>query len=181
MSYSRKLASDGSQLVHVIQGEYKVSSDPGVVLTTILGSCVATCMSDPKAGVGGINHFLLPQGNGGDGMGYRYGLLSMELLINGLLKMGARKSRLEAKLFGGAAMNDNLSRIGEANSVFALEFLEAEGIPCLSRSLGGSNARRIRYYPTTGAAQQKIVTDHVEPVTAAPVKQPDMSDDVTLF
>ena len=91
--------------VHIIQGECKVVNDPDVVLATILGSCVAACMRDPVAGVGGMNHFLLPGAvnslaSGGDAT--RYGVHLMELLINGLLKHGARRERLEAKIFGGA-------------------------------------------------------------------------------
>lgn len=169
------------RLVHVVQGEFNASSDRSVVFTTILGSCVSTCMSDPEAGLGGMNHFLLPQGGRGDGTEYKYGILAMELLINALLKMGARKSRLEAKIFGGAAMNGNLSKIGKANGAFALSFLEAEGIPCVSQSLGGTHARRIRYTPTTGAAQQKIVAEHVELDCSSPGARSRPSDDVTLF
>jgi chemotaxis protein CheD len=87
----------------VIQGEFKVSDDPNVVLSTILGSCVAACMRDPVAGVGGMNHFLLPgQANGTGGEATRYGVHLMELLINGLLKKGARRERIEAKIIGGA-------------------------------------------------------------------------------
>ena len=175
-----RAASNTSNLrtVHVIQGEYKVSDDPGIVLTTILGSCVATCLCDPVARVGGINHFLLPSGDhSGGAQGYRYGLLAMELLINGLLKMGASKSRLEAKLFGGGMMNNNLARIGDANAAFALDFLKSENIRCLSQSLGGTQARRIRYVPTTGSAQQMMLSDHVE----APPPAPKPADDVTLF
>jgi chemotaxis protein CheD len=91
--------------VHIIQGEYKVVTDPDVFLSTILGSCVAACLRDPVAGVGGMNHFLLPGSaaamtSGGDAT--RYGVHLMELLINGLLKKGARRDRLEAKIFGGA-------------------------------------------------------------------------------
>jgi chemotaxis protein CheD len=83
--------------VHIIQGEYKVLSDPDAVLSTILGSCVAACLRDPIAGVGGMNHFLLPgnassPSSGGDAT--RYGVHLMELLINGLLKQGARRDRL---------------------------------------------------------------------------------------
>jgi chemotaxis protein CheD len=85
--------------VHIIQGEYKVISDPDVVMTTILGSCVAACLRDPVAGLGGMNHFLLPgTGNVTGGDATRYGVHLMELLINGLLKQGARRDRLEAKI-----------------------------------------------------------------------------------
>lgn len=183
MSGSRAAENvDGARVCHVIQGDFHVSDDPGIMMTTILGSCVATCLCDPVARVGGMNHFLLPQGSSSDGSGYRYGLLAMELLINGLLKKGASKTRLEAKLFGGARMNDSLARIGEANSAFALDFLRAEGIRCLSQSLGGSRARRIRYVPTTGAAQQRVLADHADPAPAlAPRPSAGSDDNVTLF
>src|SRR5262245_18951865 len=99
--------------VNVIQGEYNVSADPAVVFTTILGSCVAACIRDPIAGVGGINHFLLPVNSEGARTtdAERYGVHLMELLVNGLMKNGARRDRLEAKLFGGAKMMDRLSDI----------------------------------------------------------------------
>ena len=88
--------------VHVGQGEHYVTADPTVMLTTILGSCVAMCLRDPVAGVGGMNHFLLPEGSGsGPEAGRRYGAYAMEVLINDCLKRGARRDRLEAKLFGG--------------------------------------------------------------------------------
>lgn len=168
--------------VHVIQGEYKVSDDPEIVLTTILGSCVSMCLSDPVMRVGGMNHFLLPEGDNEPAMGERYGLMAMELLVNGLLKLGARKDRMEAKLFGGAILNANLARIGDANAAFARKFLSAEGITCRSSSLGGNQARRIRYVPTTGAAQQMMLADHSDPVQpAARPKVPPPSDDIELF
>jgi chemotaxis protein CheD len=167
--------------VHVVQGEYAVSDEPDTILTTILGSCVSTCISDPVARVGGMNHFLLPDSGPGDAQQFRYGLYAMELLINGLLKKGASKDRLEAKLFGGAAMNDGFGRIGAANGAFALRFLADEGIRCVAQSLGGTNARRIRFTPTTGHAQQLIVQqDAITP--APPVRQPTRNDDdVTFF
>ena len=101
-------------------------SEPDVVLSTILGSCVAACMRDPVAGVGGMNHFLLPGSaealsSGGDAT--RYGVHLMELLINGLLKKGARRDRLEAKIFGGAKTIARFSNVGEQNAVFARQFL----------------------------------------------------------
>lgn len=138
------IPAGGLRATHVIQGEFRVTNDPGIVLTTILGSCVATCLCDPVARIGGMNHFLLPEGEVKQEVGFRYGLLAMELLINGLLKQGAQKNRLEAKLFGGAMMNGGLGRIGEANAIFARKFLADEGIPCRAESLGGTLARRVR-------------------------------------
>lgn len=172
---------DAATYVHVLQGDYAVSDRADTVLTTILGSCVSTCISDPVAGVGGMNHFLLPGNCKDDRQSIRYGFHAMELLINGLLKMGANRHRLAAKLFGGASMSDGFGRIGEANGVFALEFLSNEGIPCVAKSLGGTSARRVRFTPTTGYAQQLIVPKaELETVPQAGVP-PRRDNDVTFF
>lgn len=143
--------------IHIIQGEWKVVNDPNAVLTTILGSCVAACLRDPVAGVGGMNHFLLPgTGNlpmtGGDAT--RYGVHLMELLINGLLKQGARRDRLEAKIFGGAKTISTFSNVGEQNAAFATKFLRDEGIPIVGSSTGGEHGRKIEFWPVSGRARQ---------------------------
>lgn len=172
---------DATTFVHVLQGDYAVSDQADTILTTILGSCVSTCISDTVAGIGGMNHFLLPGNATEDRQSIRYGLHAMELLINGLLKMGANRNRLTAKLFGGASMSDGFGRIGEANGIFALDFLANEGIPCVGKSLGGTSARRVRYTPTTGYAQQLIV-QQAELETAPPVRvSPRRDSDVTFF
>jgi chemotaxis protein CheD len=167
--------------VHIIQGEYKVISDPDVVLSTILGSCVAACLRDPVAGVGGMNHFLLP-GSANPGMGggdaTRYGVHLMELLINGLLKKGARRERIEAKVFGGAKTIATFSNVGEQNAAFAMKFLRDEGIKVVGSSTGGEHGRKLefwpvsgraRQYPLTGAETQKTVAQEQRP---APVQKP---------
>jgi len=142
--------------IHVIQGEYRVVDKPDVVLATILGSCVAACLRDPEALVGGMNHFLLP----GDFSGTksddaeRYGVHLMELLVNGLLKRGARRERLEGKLFGGARMLDGLPDIGARNASFARKFLNNEGIKLIAEDLGGARGRRLEYFPLSGRARQ---------------------------
>jgi chemotaxis protein CheD len=138
----------------VIQGEFLVSSDPRDVITTLLGSCVAAFMRDPVAGVGGLNHFLLPGGDASDRTAMKYGLNSMELLINGLVRAGARRDRLEAKLFGGGRIVPGLTDIGAENGRFAEEFLRREGIRYLGGSLGGDQGRKIRVWPVSGQVQQ---------------------------
>ena len=145
--------------LHVVQGDYAVSADPHVLMTTILGSCVATCLFDPEAGVGGMNHFLLPGDvvTGGES-GRVYGVNAMELLINGLLKAGADRRRLKAKLFGGARLMGPQSRIGEKNAEFARLFLRNENIPCVGESLGGILARRVQFWPATGRARQRLMS-----------------------
>lgn len=176
----------GSGQINLVQGEYAVSADASVALTTILGSCVAACMRDSRAGVGGMNHFLLPGALVGSADGVERGVHAMELLINELLKAGATRDRLEAKIFGGARMMKNLSDIGAKNASFATDFLRQEGIPVIGGSTGGEAARRIRFWPATGKAQQRIMGQseaHVFArelsIAAAPVAPP--VDDVEFF
>lgn len=146
------------RLAHVVQGQFQISDDPNVVLTTILGSCVAACVRDPLLGLGGMNHFLLPGGvEDGRNENLKYGVYSMELLINGLLQRGASRARLEAKLFGGARVVQGLSDIGRQNSAFAERFLQEEGIRCTGQSLGGDQPRRVRFWPTTGRVSQLLL------------------------
>lgn len=146
--------------VHIIQGEFFVSNDPQLMVTTLLGSCVAACVRDPVAGVGGINHFLLP---GEDSRirsaeAERIGVHLMELLVNGLLKAGARRERLEAKIFGGARTVQAHIDIGKSNVEFAQRFLKDEGIACIGGSTGGAQGRRIQYWPVSGRARQIFLT-----------------------
>lgn len=176
------------KLQHVIQGEFAVTDDPNIVLTAILGSCVACCFHDPVTRVGGMNHFLLPGDVSSGDDSLRYGVNSMELLINGLLRRGARRDRLEAKLFGGARVLAGLSDVGSQNAAFARRFLKEEGIACIGESLGGNQARRVRFSPTTGAARQ-LLLDKVDqsvvvaetPRRKAPEKAPESSGDLDLF
>jgi chemotaxis protein CheD len=161
--------SEAELRLHVGQGEHRVSADPSVVLTTILGSCVAACICDPVARVGGMNHFLLPEGAGrGTDAGRRYGAYAMELLINEVLKAGARRERLEAKLFGGGRMFDSLMDVGRANADFAERFLADEGVRIVGGSLRGSGSRRIHYWPTTGRALQRAVSGQAGAPPAPP-------------
>jgi chemotaxis protein CheD len=145
---------DAPQKINIVQGEYQVSGDPRVVFTTILGSCVAACIHDPVARVGGLNHFLLPGESESEGL--RYGAYAMELLVNGLLQRGARRERMQAKLFGGACVQAGLTNIGELNAVFAETFLEREGIAVTGKSLRGVQARRLQYWPVAGRARQLL-------------------------
>jgi chemotaxis protein CheD len=161
------MANNGSQRkrIHVIQGEYQIVTDPDVVLSTVLGSCVAACLRDPEAGVGGMNHFLLPGEIPGAGKGRRcgeaerYGTNLMELLINGLLKRGARRDRLEGKLFGGARMLAGLTDIGYQNASFARAFLANESIRLVAEHLGGTQGRRVEFFPVSGRARQILLPD----------------------
>lgn len=183
MSFIRKVApGTPMRTVHVMQGSCQASAASDEMFTTILGSCVCTCLCDPVAAVGGMNHFLLPNAGFENSRQLRYGLHAMELLINALLKLGASRPRLEAKLFGGAMMSSRLGAIGKANADFALRYLAAEGITCTGQSLGGTCARRIRFWPTTGRAQQMFLGTHDDlPVERPQIRIQGGAGDVTFF
>jgi chemotaxis protein CheD len=149
----------GEHRLHIIQGEFFVTDDPNVVLTTILGSCVAACIRDPAAQVGGMNHFLLPGSDSSSNRqeAERQTVHLMELLLNGLLKRGAQRQRLEAKLFGGARTMEGLADIGAMNANFAEGFLRLEGISVIGGSLRGARGRRIQFWPVSGRARQAFI------------------------
>lgn len=142
----------------LLPAEYRVTADP-IAIVTLLGSCVAACLFDPALGVGGMNHFMLPDAhpsgtpNHADGSA-RYGAHAMELLINDLLKRGARRSRLQAKAFGGGNVLRGFTSdpIGTRNARFVLDYLEAEGIPVLAHDLGDVHPRKVCFFPQTGRA-----------------------------
>lgn len=166
--------------INIVQGEYHVSGDPRLAITTLLGSCVAACLCDPVAKVGGMNHFLLPGEDASSPLMARHGVHLMELLINGLLKMGAARHRLEAKLFGGARTMNVLGDYGATNAKFAQEFLRREGILITGGSLGGETGRRIQFWPVTGRVRQKLVRAVDEPARAA-IATPPTGGDLELF
>lgn len=164
-------ATTDARIFHVIQGDHRISDEADVVLTTVLGSCIAACLFDPVRRIGGMNHFLLPdQAGAGD---IRHASAAMERLVNSLIKQGAQRDRLEAKLFGGARMLAGLPDIGHRNGEAALSFLASEGITLRAQSIGGAQARRIRYWPASGKALQLLLDrpDDIppppRPVTAA--------------
>ena len=160
----------GPVRVTIVQGEAKASADPRVEMSTILGSCVATCLFDPVARIGGMNHFLLaepPAHVRNQAFDSDYGLYLMELLINEMLAIGARKNRMRARVYGGANLNPDLSPIGSANAAFARHFLEREGIPKVFEDLEGTLARRIQFRPASGQVRARIV-----PADTAPTQKP---------
>jgi len=168
--------------LHLIQGEYYVTADPSIVLTTTLGSCVAACIRDPVAQVGGMNHFLLPDGVGSmDAEATRYGAYAMELLINGLLQEGAVRSRLEAKLFGGGHLLDRLTNVGEMNVAFAESFLAREEIALTGGSVRGTHARKVQYWPVSGRVRQLKLGRADEVFAQEKIKTPADTGSVELF
>ena len=149
---------------NIVQGEQFVTDDPDVVVSTLLGSCVAACLRDPLIGVGGMNHFLLP---GREDQDVSYGVHAMELLVNALLQRGARRERLEAKLFGGARLVKGLTDVGAKNSQFAEDFLRREGVRNIGGSLRGEHGRRIQFWPVSGRARQVLLGQETQALLAS--------------
>lgn len=169
-------------LITVLQGECKISSREGVVLNTVLGSCIAVCLHDPVRRAGGMNHFLLPGDGRSCNADMRYGYYSMELLINELLKIGAQKNRLTAKLFGGASVIKANTNIGSENFKFARDFISREGIQCLHVDVGGNQARRLRFEAASGETSSAPLSDCTYVSTApSSVARRNRACEITLF
>jgi chemotaxis protein CheD len=141
-------------VVKVLPGEHYVTRAGDEAISTVLGSCVAACIRDPVAMVGGMNHFMLPGEVRGTWSGatneMRYGQFAMEKLINDIMRCGGRRERLEVKLFGGANVMHSSMKIGDSNAEFVLSFMKTEGLTVAAQDLGGDAARRINFFPLTG-------------------------------
>jgi len=140
----------------LLPGEFYVTQQKEMI-TTVLGSCVSACIYDYTAGIGGMNHFMLPGGEGGNQSddSARYGLFAMESLINEVLKCGCKKSNLRVKLFGGGQIIKNMSDIGRKNIHFAKTFIYAEGLHLDSSDLGLIYPRKVNFFPHTGKVMVK--------------------------
>ncbi|RYE68153.1 MAG: chemoreceptor glutamine deamidase CheD [Oxalobacteraceae bacterium] len=150
--YDRTFDCDAAK---ILPGEYYYTAKD-MLIVTVLGSCVSACIRDRVRGLGGMNHFMLPDG-GGDGSSpvsasMRYGTYAMEVLINDLLKAGARRENLEAKVFGGGAVLRGFSsmNVGERNAAFVTRFLKTERIPVLAEDLNDIYPRKVYFFPRTG-------------------------------
>jgi chemotaxis protein CheD len=128
-----------------------------MVIVTVLGSCVSACMRDPVAKVGGMNHFMLPERDveGPLSASARYGAYAMEVLINQLFALGARRERLEAKVFGAARVLPGMSDIGQRNAAFAIDYLKRESIRVVAEDLGSEEPCKIYFFPQTGRVMLK--------------------------
>lgn len=175
----------------ILPGEFYVTTGDEVIVT-VLGSCVAACLMDPVSLVGGMNHFMLPHNRSAQEsdqyFAARYGAGAMELLINGLLHLGAQRGRIVAKVFGGGRVMGGLSDIGQQNIAFVRLFLQDEGIPVWADDLGGEQARKVYFFPHSGQVLVKKLgrlnnttiqqreRQYFERVSEAPI-----SGDVELF
>jgi chemotaxis protein CheD len=169
--------SSGNVIAKLLPGDFYVTKEDEV-LDTVLGSCVSACIRNPKTGIGGMNHFMLPhpRGESGDswnavtGTATRYGSASMEQLINKILSAGGLRSDLEVKIFGGARVLAAATDVGQHNVVFVRDFLKNEGLKIFSEDVGSTTPRHVQYFPQTGrvrvkhlagALSQTVVTQEV--------------------
>ena len=154
------------EAVKILPGQYHASSGNGAI-STVLGSCVSTCLWDPAQRIGGMNHFMLP-GDGEAGASpaapsARFGVYAMEVLINTMIRLGADRRRMVAKVFGGGRVLQGFDTldVGAKNCEFVLEFLATEGIPVVARDLLDVYARKLLFFPQTGKVQLKKL--HIAP------------------
>ncbi|MCU0934052.1 MAG: chemoreceptor glutamine deamidase CheD [Thiobacillaceae bacterium] len=177
----------------ILPGEYYVTARD-MLLVTVLGSCVAACIRDPASGIGGMNHFMLPEGGGDQhdllSSSARYGSYAMEVLVNQLVKLGASRKRLEAKVFGGAAVLRGFTtvHVGAMNSEFVLDYLHTERIRVVAEDLQGEYPRKVYFFPASGRVMVRKLKsvhnntildrerDYGQRLKAAPI-----SGDVELF
>jgi chemotaxis protein CheD len=151
--------------VKILPGEYFVYHEDMLILTT-LGSCIAACLWDRNARIGGMNHFMLPEGAGDSG---RYGSYAMELLINEMMKRGASRGSMEAKVFGGGQVISgmNTMNVGERNTAFVMDYLKTERIPVLSKDVLDVYPRKVCFLPASGKAMVKrLAPSNVEALVA---------------
>jgi chemotaxis receptor (MCP) glutamine deamidase CheD len=150
-----RLASLDGRLRHTLpMGGVFASREPAVI-KTVLGSCIAVCLLDPRQRIGGMNHFMLPSrlDPDGDHLSACYGVYAMDLLVNEMMKLGAERGRLRAKVFGAAhllGMREGAQSVATQNAAFITSYLETEGIPLASQDLGGDRPRTIYFFTDTG-------------------------------
>lgn len=178
--------------IKLLPGAYHATGE-NLALVTVLGSCVAACIRDAKTGIGGMNHFMLPDtssAEGGVSGSARYGVNAMEVLINELIKLGARRANLEAKVFGGARVMASLagSDVGSRNAQFVIDYLSRETIPVRARDLLDIWPRKVYFFPLSGRVMiKKLIHVHNDTVSARErayadqLKRAPKSGDVELF
>lgn len=175
----------------IMPGEYYVTGRD-MLLVTVLGSCVSACIRDPFTGIGGMNHFMLPEGDPHNPLSAsaRYGGYAMEVLLNQLIKLGASRSRLEAKVFGGGAVMRGFTtqNVGERNSDFVLDYLDTERIRIAAQDLRDIYPRKVYFFPTTGRVLvKKLKQVHNDTILqreteyGSRLQTSDMGGDVELF
>ena len=182
---------DGVARVTIHIGGLRVSREP-LIIDTVLGSCIAACLYDPVSGVGGMNHFMLPEGFDPDNpASTRYGVHAMELLITEIMRLGGHRRRFQAKVFGGGHVlniRESLDGVPQRNIDFARRFLNTEQIPVMNEDVGGYQARRVLFHAHTGKVFLKRLGNHdaertaeEEMVYLISLKKQKLDGEITLF
>ena len=183
-----------TQAAKISPGEYYFT-DKDMLIVTVLGSCVSACIRDIKTGIGGMNHFMLPDSAKADkdspiSESMRYGTYAMEVLINELIRNGARRNNLEAKIFGGGNVlrSFTANNVGERNATFVKKFLKDEGISISSEDLLDIYPRKVYFLPKTGKVlvkKLKQLNNYTlvkrEEAYSSKLKSTDVGGDVDLF
>lgn len=189
--YDRKFGSDAAK---ISPGEFYFT-DKDMVIVTVLGSCISACIRDNVTGIGGMNHFMLPDSANADkdspvSESMRYGTYAMEVLINQLLRNGAKRENLEAKIFGGGSVIKSMTttKVGERNAHFVKGFLQDENIRITGEDLLDVFPRKVYYFPKTGRVLVKKIKElnnatimQREEAYASKLKTNDVSGDIDLF
>jgi len=180
----------------ILPGEYYVTTE-NEGITTVLGSCISACIRDTVTGIGGMNHFMLPETNkhklsaGAEavvGNATRYGNYAMEHLSNMILANGGKRKNLEVKVFGGGKIIPTLGDVGLNNINFVLEYIDTEALKLVSQDLGDIYPRKVIYFPKTGKVRMKKIKDlHNETIASrekqyrSSIKDVTVESDVELF
>lgn len=156
-TFEKEVAAEGAKRHFLYPGQLFVTSD-GVEISTILGSCAAVCLWDKRLKVGGMNHYLLPEGSENSPNPYRYGNIANTALLQQMLKLGCNARDLRGKVFGGASafMADPENSLGAQNVKLAEEFLQKSGIPLLLKDVSGKRGRRLTFNTTDGTTALKV-------------------------
>ena len=158
----------GLATAKILPGEFYVTGH-NEAITTILGSCISACVRDPKAGLGGMNHFMLPIDKSAtvtqEADAARYGNFAMEQMINDILRNGGNRDNLEVKIFGGGRVMKGMTDVGKKNIQFVKDYIAMEGLKLLAEDVGGNYPRKVMYIPKTGKVKmKKLINQHNDTV-----------------
>lgn len=187
------------EVYELFAGDYYVTKEKNVFLSTLLGSCISVCLKDKVSGIVAMNHFMLPASIKRDEMiisdDARYGMFAMEKMINEMMKLGARRHSLQAKVFGGGeVLGTKVNNVSKSNITFAMNYLKMEDIPILSYDVGGRYGRKLFFVPETfevfvkkiGQEAKLIATvreeeNYLDEIKRKQAEKAKQADNLTLF
>lgn len=184
--------TSGMPTAKILPGEFYVTVHDELI-TTVLGSCISACIRDPRTGLGGMNHFMLPlQANSSEmtslSNAARYGNFAMEQMINDILRNGGARERLEVKVFGGGKVMQGMTDVGKRNISFVKEYIATEGFELLAEDVGGMYPRKVVYSPKTGKVKiKKLYNKHNKTIEHrdenyfSKISKQEVESDIELF